>query len=246
MNHRSRVVTDGDPTWVEQEAPVGSIWFTHRIFVDGAWTYFLFYFNNWEFKKITTDASTSATLWSVWVAPQQPSHTSCRNDGHLDGRVHSPLKSGEYSLSWSANGNRGTQVSYACQGLGSFSSHESPYLACLPEEHSGDLWAHTWVVHEWALIKAQGFKSSRFPEGNLSNHSSFILRILRSWRKQGGFLSRSNLVFRVLFLGVFYLMFYGCCSLFTQSKSSHGVLDAGKYSEKESMVPWWRDSTQSF
>ena len=139
----------------------------------------------------------------------------------------------------SANRSRGTQVSHACQGLGSFSSHESPYLACFPEEHSGDLWTHTWVVHEWALIKAQGFKSSRFPEGNLSNHSSFILRILSSWRKQDGFLSRSNLVSGVLFLGVFYLMFYGCCSLFTQSESFHGALDAGKYSE-ESMVPWWR------
>ena len=83
------------------------------------------------------------------------------------------------------NGNGGTQLSHGCQGLRSFSSHQSPSLACLPREHTGDLWAHTLVAHEWALIKAQGFKSSRFPTGNLSNHSSFIQRILSSLRKQG-------------------------------------------------------------
>lgn len=112
-------------------------------------------------------------------------------------------------------------------GLQSFSSHKRPFLACLPGEHAGDLWAHILVAREWVLIKAQGFKNSIFPTGNLSNHSSLIRRIQSSLRKQGGVLSRNNLASRILFLDVFFNVLW-MCSLIVQSKPYLGVLEAGK------------------
>lgn len=114
---------------MEQEAPVGSIWFTHRIFVDGAEPIFYFILIIESLKKLPPMHTTSATLWSVWVAPQQPSHTSCRNDGHLDGRVHSPLKEWKLQLTFlECKQEQGHTGHMRAKDSGSFSCHEKALI----------------------------------------------------------------------------------------------------------------------
>lgn len=156
---------------------------------------------------------------------------SCRDDGYEGAWVYLCLKSRVYSLSLKMGMGIGIGVEGACMqgwGLQSSSSHQGPFLACLSGEHAGDLWAYTLFAREWVLIKAQSFKNSIFPTGNLSNHSSLIQRIQSSLRKQGGILSRSNLASKILSLDVFFNVLW-LCSLLVQRKPYLGVLEAGKY-----------------